>query len=648
MKRVRFLTPCRAENLVTMNESDCHSPRPFLQRNLDTEAPELPCVFAQDVLYSPDPVKRFEYSDTSPYPTVNKTEVVSRFDTGNHWSPSNELELSMLDSSSQQPRKPVYFTPVSSASSQENVCSAQSRRLHLTPEPSNVLSPIENGKIVTPPNVLHKDDNFFITRGGLNRFQLQDTVQVQMNKMALGKENHYNVTAHGPVNRAPKPSPQASCGNLDDSCSCHHCNKTQTHSNFNTSTPGNIGRNGQNCGHQRENNCLNIIQPPPPQPTCNHCMCSQEKQTTNVRKESIPPKNPNAVDKKAWIIERYEQAKNQCTDVEKQMNVSKEKREPTVGDLLKIIKLQNEQLQLLQEKVDKLITNASCVPQMPIQNIVREHVAVETIDTDQHKISIGVMTSLEMVRTSTVINKELKKQTYDNAQIQCNRSEISIKEVVKQPVNLNFLDGILPVGKTVEASMHESPDAQHVSNYNDEKTLNEQSLYNVQVDNATTPLMSPDQSLYLDVRDYSGSDSGSDHSNVGWTYYNKVMTHVNGVLQDSDMPSSASALYRNTRQQCVQMHIDKTNISVTKRVTFGDEPAVQSADTSLRMNQLAAKYLKTAPAPAPRQNEMSFATRNYMERHKILQGQSSSRRAPLGEIPRFLDITTLKQQPKLL
>lgn len=37
------------------------------------------------------------------------------------------------------------------------------------------------------------------------------------------------------------------------------------------------------------------------------------------------------------------------------------------------------------------------------------------------------------------------------------------------------------------------------------------------------------------------------------------------MLQDSDMPSSASALYRNRRQQCLQMQFDKTNISVTKR-----------------------------------------------------------------------------------
>lgn len=51
-----------------------------------------------------------------------------------------------------------------------------------------------------------------------------------------------------------------------------------------------------------------------------------------------------------------------------------------------------------------------------------------------------------------------------------------------------------------------------------------------------------------------------------------------------------------------------------------------TTDTSLKMNQLAAKYLKMAPqkqravdnAVAP--NDLSLATRRYMERHEILQG----------------------------
>lgn len=141
------------------------------------------------------------------------------------------------------------------------------------------------------------------------------------------------------------------------------------------------------------------------------------------------------------------------------------------------------------------------------------------------------------------------------------------------------------------------------------------------------------------------------------------MTHVNGILQDSDIPSSASALYRNARQ-CVQMQIDKTNVSVTKRVKFGDDPLglhqphIYTAlnDTSLKMNQLAAKYLKGQPTlaykepvkpttPEPRPVDMSIATRNYMERYKLLEGTPKS---PTYEMPRFLDITALKQQPKLM
>lgn len=71
------------------------------------------------------------------------------------------------------------------------------------------------------------------------------------------------------------------------------------------------------------------------------------------------------------------------------------------------------------------------------------------------------------------------------------------------------------------------------------------------------------------------------------------------------------------------------------RVKFGDDPLgihqphiyAGSSDTSLKMNQLAAKYLKgaTPVAAPPRQPtaapiDMSFATRNYMDRHKLLQG----------------------------
>lgn len=68
---------------------------------------------------------------------------------------------------------------------------------------------------------------------------------------------------------------------------------------------------------------------------------------------------------------------------------------------------------------------------------------------------------------------------------------------------------------------------------------------------------------------------------------------------------------------------------------FGDDPLgihqphiyTCATDTSMKMNQLAAKYLKRAPAPTRAIKpittpiDMSFATRNYMERHKIAHGK---------------------------
>lgn len=52
-------------------------------------------------------------------------------------------------------------------------------------------------------------------------------------------------------------------------------------------------------------------------------------------------------------------------------------------------------------------------------------------------------------------------------------------------------------------------------------------------------------------------------------------------------------------------------------------PVPPLTDTSLKMNQLAAKYLKkdafTTNTPSPKPVDMSLATRNYMEKHKIIQ-----------------------------
>ncbi|XP_038209105.1 uncharacterized protein LOC119830241 [Zerene cesonia] len=662
MKRVRFETPLKVRDTNIMNyETDCHSPRPYIDKGIKSipsfqrfdDGPRL-------LPYSNDPIQRFEFGNSSPYATVKKTLTSVNFPTvGNQQAPSSDLDLSVLDYTCQEPRKqPLKIFSDVTVDACLNV-------------PNILNKNLTNKTNLEPPNVLRKGDDFFLKREQLGKLKEVYPLCEQVNKLSLEKENNplvkkAEIMKLGSLHKnniIPQAEQETCVVALNDNyCKCHHCVKI--------SAPYQLM---QACTKYREENQVNQfccrspdagicphsnynMQIVPPQPKCN---CQNK----------LPN---NSVDKKNWALEKYEQSKrSECLDLEQQNTIVKEKREPTVTDLYKIIKLQNEQLQLLQEKVDKFIAanrKENNQPNPPLQNYVTEHVTLKSVDSEEHKISIGVMTSFEMVRTSTVINKEVIKQS--EAQIQCNRSQISIKEVVSkaQPVNINFLDGISKKNDTnssVHNSTHNNDEMTRNTGFED-KTFNELSLYNVQVDNATTPMMSPEQSMYLDVKDYSDSDTESDDpSNVGWTYYNKVMTRVNGMLQDSDMPSSASALYRNARQKCL-MQIDKTNVSVTKRVTFGENPIQMqppqmtnaTTDTSLKMNQLAAKYLQKGQQASVATNkptasaEMSFATKNYMERHKLLQGNhiahSQPPPKPQQEIPKFLDITVLKQQPKLL
>ncbi|XP_022131043.2 uncharacterized protein LOC111004347 [Pieris rapae] len=621
MKRVRFASPLKVRDTNIMNyDTECHSPRPFIEKQTEPllsssryngfGSPRL-------VSYTNDPVQKFEFSNCLPYPTVNKTHTPNYAKFSGHGLPSSDLDLSMLDSACQEPRS----VPQKIFKDKNN----DVNKFNYVPE--NILKPVDSYPKL--PNTLNKNDNFFLKRENIAKLNAQQPLPDQINIITLEKENNpferkKEIINLGTLNQNENVNKHTQINPYERSCNCHHCPNNQCYME-------------QHC-FRSPRPCLkaNYVPHFPPSTSCD---CHSESTPTPL----------NAISKKTWEIEKYEQSKKSDDLSINVQSSNKEKREPTVSDLFQIIKLQNEQLQLLQEKVDRFIASTSKNDNLnPKQKCLVDQTCAGS-NEEHHKISIGVMTSFEMVRTSTVINKEIIKQ--NEAQIQCNRSQISIKEVVSksQPVNINFLDGIQKKNDT-DTSMHDSLFVNGNITKNtgfEDKTFNELSLYNLQVNNDTTPQMSPEPSLYLDVKDYSDTDTDSDDpANVGWTYYNKVMTRVNGLLQDSDMPSSASALYRNTRRL---MQIDKTNVSVTKRVTFGEnpiQPRAPSTDTSLKMNQLAAKYLNnglqvtTKPA-----NDLSFATKSYMEKHKIIQGNQGR---PQQELPKFLDVTVLKQQQKLL
>lgn len=528
MKKVRFETPTTADHFG-MSESECHSPRPFMERRT---SPEPSYDFARVLPYSNDPVIRYECSNSNPYPSVNKIRTGFP-EQEPSWKPSDDLDLSLLDASGHET---IQTYPKSIF--EKRMCGINGHN-DLQPKRLHVLSSIENNTAM-PPNVLVKDSSFFIRRDNLDKYHFKSIVNPlhnQFNHLNIGKENNpfiqkAEIMKNGNFQQFPatanpchiepvaiKPIIKSSCHVEppkfmkpveENHCQCHHCVKavvnipensplvhkdTQRYNLPLALKQGQMpavqnvsGHNNCPCSQQPKA-CSHCIEPQPVQQNFHQsCTC----QRPEIQFSNVPQ---NAVDKKTWAIEKFEQRKqSECMEVEKQTNVSKEKREPTVGDLFKIIKLQNEQLQLLQNKVDKFISASQ--QNTPTISCSTEHVSVT--ENDQLKMSIGVMTSFE-IRTSTVINKEVQnKQTNanQNAQIQCNRSQISIKEVVSKPANLNFLDGIMPVNNSPNNMKQQTENGP-------EKTLNEQSLFNVQVDNATTPNLSPEQTLYLDVRDYS-------------------------------------------------------------------------------------------------------------------------------------------------
>ncbi|CAH0747607.1 unnamed protein product [Diatraea saccharalis] len=523
MKKVRFESPVRVFS-NTMGDLECHSPRPFIDKQVVVSRPVLFEGYQRLLPYSSDPVHRFENSNNSPYPTMKKTLID---DSSSRCMPSNDLDLSMLDGSTHVPRKPPYHT--------KQVFSCEGEQIHRSDiktftnaaikSPQTVLSSIENTSALEQSANNIRSNNFFIRRDNLKELNSPKvySLQNQMGKLSLNKEN-VALEKQAEIARLSAANANNTYMQLQNvktdipnECRCHHCIKLIENASCKLNQHNQTITNNSKEHIQTLNCSCNLhghrLQSLHNSYHCNNCVpVEHQSHFCHCQKEDA---HPEIVDKKTWMLKKYEQSKDCDTlEIDRQNIIVKEKREPTVADLFKIIKLQNEQLQLLQEKVDKFISATSV--NRPVQNYVTEQGALEAVGSEQQKISIGVMTSFEMVRTSTVINKEIVTQTNESGHIQCNRSQISIKEVVSksQQGNLNFLDGITPISKAnsqqnldcTKSQVQKASDKGQLclnENVNDDKTLNELSLYNVEIDNAITPQISPEQSLYLDVRDYS-------------------------------------------------------------------------------------------------------------------------------------------------
>lgn len=511
MKKVRFESPIRRDVPKIMEPRECHSPRPFIGKTLDAIDTGLCYEYLGIGRINVDSPQRLELNNSTP--NVNYA-LQRKVQTSPPFEPSTDLELSIFDNSNVKTL--LYSPPLINKPHKTHVENVQNISNHHT----SIQSPGQS----VPPNILKKDDGFFI------RPRQSTDVYNFLNQDLLLMPQSITNERHPLQLNINQPRPRLNKENIYASHPCQY--------NKENASPELLHKQQRSiaCRRQSNNSCQWSV---PQQQQC-HCeiyksspckfqmqLCEQNYQEAEnccckLTKQKL--QNKNYIEAKTQAVEKFEKDKQKKLD---ERDVSHEGvvaklNEPTVADLFNIIKVQNEQLKELQNKVDTFIANTNFSNEQHIQpisleNCRTEQVAIETVH-ENHKISIGVMTSFEMVRTSTFINKEISK--HQTAQVQCSASQLKVKETKENGKTAvvseqRFLEGITPFDynnpldlnknncNNIEKAENGHKYNEQSSNDSDEKSVDDLSLCNLNIDNAITPQLSPDQTMYLDVRDYS-------------------------------------------------------------------------------------------------------------------------------------------------
>ncbi|XP_039286290.1 uncharacterized protein LOC111052774 [Nilaparvata lugens] len=461
--------------------------------------------------------------------------------------------------------------------------------------------------------------------------------------------------------------------------------------------------------------------------------------------------------------------KRSCINSRKRNSVSFE-------DLCRFVKLQNEQIMLIQKQVENIGQKVDVIAQkvvklelqnkLPVSNrsgdrrksvdnmekcgcncekeknkaqsfklsVVKENSQLECLQAveNHNGVSIGVMTScVEIMQKAQIEQKNVcqKKKTRrenhddnsDNEQPKHRskkndkkKNKKHLKESTRSPTTVN------------------RKQQKEVSAMSDSFNLNEGEL---QVFREPTP--SPEPSIHIDIEDFSSSSSSSgassdeesegnangnswdtntdsDDVKMGWTLYNNIVGQVNNILQNpppsNENPQqlavpSPEDVRRATLEQLrlLGVNLGEVDNTISKKVTFNqqlyprEEIAKEDSDPVMHLNALAKMYLQQkefhkgtsrkelADNLRPGNTNLSHATLCYLEKYKIKPGSANRENRFDAEangpivtdipkpqprrlqqhhnnhhqqqqqqlqhhypISRILDITELKQQPKLL
>ncbi|KAK9872571.1 hypothetical protein WA026_018704 [Henosepilachna vigintioctopunctata] len=363
--------------------------------------------------------------------------------------------------------------------------------------------------------------------------------------------------------------------------------------------------------------------------------------------------------------------------------------DPTVRDLLKIIQQQNEQLLILQKQV------ASILECRDYQHPIESPRQILTMNQDKFLTNGGKNDVLEN-SGSTPRKGPLPKFSIDLM--------TSFEVSFRPQQNMNYRkhrDLILQEPKIQEITETENNDLEYQKEYAAKKftdsSLRLQDPINVQ---ETCP--SPEPSIKIDMNDYEMSDEEEDEvtSGVGSSFYRNLMDQVNKIIQNAQIQTNGDNRSLKTEEwrdetlnrvkDCTIKHLRKIGM----KFSTIDEVSTTSCSASVNespeqisfaVKQLLMKYLpddqlsrlalqnnKNFPKKRSedkiilnsRAPEFSFNTVQFMKKYDLIanDGAKSPRKAigPISGVPprmskklnrtnpKILDISSLKQQPKLL
>ena len=396
-------------------------------------------------------------------------------------------------------------------------------------------------------------------------------------------------------------------------------------------------------------------------------------------------------------------SKSQTAEVQQTCN-KKCECHVSFAKLYKILQLQSSCMQALQEKVDKVILQQQ--KNLRILGIERtnqesetrsrrvSHVSTQTtIGFSQREIAVGT----EPQKTASV---GVMAVTYD-PQKNFEEAAVFSRESKQMPMN-TMCKG--PRRPRCEETINE----EDIHN-EDSICLNSLDLPSVQVQ-APSPMPSIHVDMQDFEDDDSDSESSQcsnsnlevqQSSRVGWTFYNNVVEQVNKILNEQPSgktekkgakqgknkemlnDNSLHAVRTATLEQLKRMGINSNRevdqVDCAQRVDhnfdhvycprwempFDNEKG--DSDSSLQIKALAMKYLKEDNFSSTqlcnismKGTNFSMATLKYMERYHLLpfpgeiasnpqaQTKAGQNVRPSGNLDKILDVTAIKNQPKLL